>query len=352
MSRSTESDNKPFLSLCMIVRNEAERLERCLLSAKPFVDEMVVVDTGSEDETVAIAQGLGARVDFFEWVNDFAAARNYALSHVRGEWILVLDADEELVLTDRRGFEVLRGWSDVVVGLVSRAESDWSEDMVLGGWHPRVFRNRRGAYYARRYHEQLSFADLPQPPSQILSSVTIVHYGNSDPAHLKEKTLTRDIPILEAIRAEDGLNFWLLDCLGRNYLTVEREDLAQGCYEEALERLTPYLLGGERPAEFYWVPTLIHFLALQCWDNGDLEMTRLLCQRGLEWCPNHVPLNFLAGQLLVEFGLPLGAIAYFERCVQLGESQSFYHQEPFVRSLLDEQPQAAIRAAQASLKRF
>jgi glycosyltransferase involved in cell wall biosynthesis len=335
----------------MIVRNEAERLERCLLSAKPFVDEMVVVDTGSEDGTVEIAKRLGARIDFFTWINDFSAARNYALSLVRGEWILILDADEVLVMTNANGFESLRDWSEIVVGLVSRTESHLLEDAVLGGWHTRVFRNRPGVCYVRRYHEQLCFADLPQPPSRVLSGISIIHYGNSDPVQLREKTLRRDIPILESIRAEEGLSLWLLDCLGRNYLAVERDDLAQGCYEEALDRLMPHLLGGERTTEFYWVTTLIHFLALQCWDNGDLEMVRLLCQRGLEWCPNHVPLTFLAGELLLEFGFPLGAIAYFERCIQLGQTQDFYGGEPFVRSLLDEQPQEAIQKAQAILNR-
>lgn len=85
-----------MLSLSMIVRDEAERLAACLRSVQGFVDEMVVVDTGSCDDTVAIAEGLGATVHRIDWPGDFAPARNQALQWVSGDWVLVLDADEQL----------------------------------------------------------------------------------------------------------------------------------------------------------------------------------------------------------------------------------------------------------------
>lgn len=84
------------ISLCMIVRNEADTIERCLRSAAPAVDELIVVDTGSTDDTVRIARRYGAVVFSAEWEDDFAAARNVGLERATGDWILVLDADEEL----------------------------------------------------------------------------------------------------------------------------------------------------------------------------------------------------------------------------------------------------------------
>ena len=86
----------PKLTLCMIVRNEAEVLERCLLSAQGLADEIVVVDTGSTDSTIEIAERLGARVEQFEWCDDFAAARNRSFDLAGGEYILWLDADDVL----------------------------------------------------------------------------------------------------------------------------------------------------------------------------------------------------------------------------------------------------------------
>jgi tetratricopeptide (TPR) repeat protein len=86
----------PTLALCMIVRDEEAMLPACLGSVAGVVDEIVVVDTGSTDGTVAIAEAAGARVYAHAWTDDFAEARNAALSHVTADWALVLDADERL----------------------------------------------------------------------------------------------------------------------------------------------------------------------------------------------------------------------------------------------------------------
>lgn len=93
------------LSLCMIVRNEAHMLGPCLFGIKPLVDEIIVIDTGSSDRTADVGRLFGAQVHAFEWCDDFAAARNFALSKASGQWILVLDADEAIAPSD---FETIR----------------------------------------------------------------------------------------------------------------------------------------------------------------------------------------------------------------------------------------------------
>jgi len=89
-----ETLNPGILSLCMIVKNEEAKIERSLLSIKPVVDEMIVVDTGSSDRTKDIARKLGAKVYDFPWTDDFSEARNFSLSKASCKWILILDADE------------------------------------------------------------------------------------------------------------------------------------------------------------------------------------------------------------------------------------------------------------------
>jgi len=88
------------LSLAMIVKNEEAHLGHCLASVRGLVDEVVVVDTGSSDGTVAVARGAGATVSTFPWTGDFAAARNASLDRATGDWVLVLDADEAVDALD------------------------------------------------------------------------------------------------------------------------------------------------------------------------------------------------------------------------------------------------------------
>lgn len=92
-----ESVSTPKISLCMIVKDEAAVLPRCLKSVQDVADETIVVDTGSTDRTVEVAQQFGATVYHHPWTDDFAEARNESLRHAQGDWILVLDADEALI---------------------------------------------------------------------------------------------------------------------------------------------------------------------------------------------------------------------------------------------------------------
>ena len=104
-----------MLSLSMIVRDEEARLGECLRSVQGFADEMVVVDTGSTDATVAIAEAAGARVEQIPWPGDFAPARNQALEFLNGDWVLVLDADEQLRPEAIPALKALMAQPDVLV---------------------------------------------------------------------------------------------------------------------------------------------------------------------------------------------------------------------------------------------
>jgi glycosyltransferase involved in cell wall biosynthesis len=334
------------ISLCMIVKNESAHLARCLTSAQLYVDEIVVVDTGSQDDTMAIAQQFGAKLDNFAWCDDFSAARNYALTKVSGEWILHLDADEELVVEHPDFRQQLSERSQVLAYAIQRTDlTPFQSPVMLGGFHIRLFRNLPEFRYTNRYHEQLRYHGDRAPVFEPLNGLEILHHGNSDAAAVRRKTLNRDIPILESIRASEGLNFWLLDCLARNYLHTEQVEQAESCYNEAADRLFPHLLSGEKPEDAYWLPTLMHFLASEARDRQDFESARLLCQRGLEWFPTHIPLTYLSGEMLLDFGFPWGAIAYFQRCLDLGQSGQFYALEPFPQSLMTIDPACAIGAA-------
>jgi len=142
------------IELVMIVRDEARCLERCLASARPWVDGIVVLDTGSVDATVEIARHHGARVEHFAWIDDFAAARNAALAASDAPWRLVLDADE-WIAEGGAALAALRGRAADFIGQVRVASLfDASRGAVdeAPSWLSRVL--PRGVSYVGRIHEQ------------------------------------------------------------------------------------------------------------------------------------------------------------------------------------------------------
>ncbi|MEC8932277.1 MAG: glycosyltransferase, partial [Candidatus Latescibacterota bacterium] len=121
------------LSLCMIARDEADFLDRCLASVKGLVDEIVVVDTGSQDQTKAVARRHGARLFSLEWTGDFSVARNAALERARGQWILILDCDETLARRDHDTLRLLLR-SDVA-DAYRITTRNYSSDAGRAEWH-------------------------------------------------------------------------------------------------------------------------------------------------------------------------------------------------------------------------
>ena len=171
----------PDVSFCLIACNEEVRLEQCLGSVREFCRELLVIDTGSNDNTAARARELGADVRSFEWTDDFAEARNYGLSHLTGEWVLMLDADEHLLpraITDIK--EQLKNPDHLVINLLRRevgaVQSPWS--LVS-----RLFRRHPDIRFERPYHAMVDDSVerllLREPHWQIhdLHTPAIAHEG-------------------------------------------------------------------------------------------------------------------------------------------------------------------------------
>ena len=124
------------ISACVIAKNEAENLPRWLKSAQGFADEMIVVDTGSSDETAAIAAKAGARVYSFQWRDDFSAAKNFALDLATGDWVVFTDADEyfteESVPRVRPLIEEYDGRKELAGFIVQLVNIDMDTGVLLG----------------------------------------------------------------------------------------------------------------------------------------------------------------------------------------------------------------------------
>jgi tetratricopeptide (TPR) repeat protein len=192
--------NECILSVCMIVKNEAANLAKCLRSIRPVADEIIIVDTGSTDHTKDIAVIFDAKTYDFEWVDDFAKAKNFAISKACGEWILSLDADEAISSLDYAALRSLvdktsprsAAYSIVTRNYINRVNAvGWSPndgkyiDEEAGyGWIPsekvRLFPNHAAIRFEYPVHEMVEPA-LERLEIEIRSChIPVHHYGKLD----------------------------------------------------------------------------------------------------------------------------------------------------------------------------
>lgn len=140
------------ISLCFICKNEEKTLGKCLDTVGHLVDEVIVVDTGSTDDTKRIAATYGCKIYDFEWIDDFAAARNYAFSKATSDYIFWLDADDVLLEVDREKFSKLKETLDTSVDAVSMAYALTSD---VSGRRNRLVNRKRGFRWIGAVHEYL-----------------------------------------------------------------------------------------------------------------------------------------------------------------------------------------------------
>jgi len=225
------------ISLCMIVRDEEQRLARCLASVAGVADELVVCDTGSSDRTRDVARAAGARLVEEPWNDDFAAARNRSLAEARGDWILVLDADEVLVPEGAR--ERLQAFAAAAARLplhggqleLENRTADGRSRILLTRFFPRL----PGLRYVRRIHEQLVHADRPVPGRP--TGVRALHDGYQPRALAERGKLARNEALLRAQLADDPSDGYDWYQLGRTLEAGQRFAEALEAYERAVERV-------------------------------------------------------------------------------------------------------------------
>ncbi len=292
----------PTLSLCLIARDEASLLPGCLASVAEVVDQIVVVDTGSIDDTVALARAAGAVVVDSPWQDDFAHARNASLAAATGDYVLVLDADERLAPGASAALrQALSGGLDCGMLPLHNADSLDAQpaDVVAGRARhgepvllPRLFRRTPDLAYTGAVHESVAGWLTAQPRKVVTVPAALVHYGY--------------VPEIREARDKDARNLRLLekrcaaepdDPVARGYLA--RELLRAGDTERALvEAQAGWAAveqaldaGGPRPT----FVSLASLLAHTHITRGELAEATWVLSQALAWGGMHPNLDLLQG---------------------------------------------------------
>jgi glycosyltransferase involved in cell wall biosynthesis len=226
------------LSFCTIVKNEERNLARCLDSVRDLAGELIVVDTGSTDGTLEVAAGYGARVAAFDFTRvDFAAARNHAIAHASGRWILMLDADESLDGASARTIEDLVALDENAGYFLERHNHATDAASPTVDYVVRLFPNRPDYRYHGRVHETIDASILAGGGRLRKSEIRIDHNFAADREARRRKNHWYIEILKEEIAADPG-DWSRLDFLAAEYHQLEMFDEATEIAER-LARLRP-----------------------------------------------------------------------------------------------------------------
>jgi glycosyltransferase involved in cell wall biosynthesis len=310
------------VSLCMIVKDEEAMLPRCLAAVADHVDELIVVDTGSTDRTVEIAESFGATILHHAWDGDFAAARNVGLDVATSDWLMYLDADEVLVEGDGPRLRELLGrtWREGFWLTETNHVGEMEDGAAVAHNALRLFKNRPEYRFEGRVHEQFAHR-LPSLPERMEpSSVRVDHYGYLGAVRDSKEKSRRNLELLERQIAE-GVDTPFL------HFNLGSERAASGDVPGSLvhlQRAWSMLETDPERLEYGFFPSLSSrwIKAL----NGNHRFDEALAAGDvvLELLPGFT--DVVLEQALAHRGRGdlATAIAFFERCIEMGDAPSKY----------------------------
>ncbi|QDR82549.1 tetratricopeptide repeat-containing glycosyltransferase family 2 protein [Sporomusa termitida] len=306
---------QPRISLAMIVRNEASRLAGCLECVRQAVDEIVIVDTGSSDATLQIARTYTPKVYSYRWQDDFAAARNYAIEQTTGDWVLSLDADEQLSVApgDLQALISRPGYTAFCLPLhaLKAGNEGYEYDRYI------VLRLFRQHYrFTGPVHEYV-LIDTPQTIGHAWSPVI---WHQAVPASERNSRRGRNIRLLKTALARTSPAPCLHYYLGAEWLGLNRIELAIPALQTALRQLSATQV-------MFRSPAVRHLIS--CYrQSAKLAAATRLCLEESERYPEYGDL-FFDGAVLFELqGEYTLAMKWLQEAIRLGPPPlAFFHTE-------------------------
>lgn len=298
-----------MISLCIIVKNEEENIEKCLLSAEKYVDEIVIVDTGSSDNTKKIAQKYTDKIYDYKWCGDFSKARNFSISKSSNDWILVLDADE--YITDYSIKNINNFISDdkneKIVGRIERVNITESKA------HGKKYKERIERLFNKKYfkyegiiHEQI--VPVNKFENMVPVDITINHIGYMESELKKKDKLQRNLDMLNKAIRINSKDPYLYFQMGKTYYVMKNYNDSILNFEKAIS-FKPDL-------KFEYVEDLIETYGYALINSGKYgESLKIL--NYLDFYKNSADFNFLAGLIYMNNAKFKLAVESFYRCTKL-----------------------------------
>lgn len=290
------------ISVCIITKNEAETLQKCLEALKPYPFEIVVTDTGSTDNSPEIARQYTDRVYEFTWINDFSAARNFCISRASHNTILSLDTDEFLRPLD---------WDALQKALEAHPKSLGAIELfsyfdVEGETRRQVVRlerlfNRRYYQFINPVHEVLVPTGRMNPSSYD-APVSVDHVGYQGSKEKLREKAERDIALIQSEIAADPENPYLHFQLGQSYMMMRDHENALFWFREAMKR-------HPMPGADYTLALLCNYAGILLDENQVEEAANVLSYR--ESFADNKDFLCLSGRIYLRMGQPLKALPEF-----------------------------------------
>lgn len=307
-----------LISLCMIVKNEENNITRSLESVKSLVDEMVIIDTGSEDKTVEKAKEFGAIIHYFPWQNDFSAARNYALTKAKGQWILFLDADEVLGKINANKFrKYLKVAKEEGFYLTFINYQGSNQGEFLKTYGLRLYRNNYLYKYEGKIHEQILPAIKRAKPQALISwsQLMIYHYGYLEREFKEKNKSARNLEILlsESPMVKKSA-FYCLN-IAMEYLRIGNFSEAEVKLKEGWKKVNT--------KESFAHLMLLKLIACLHWQKKNSQAIDF-CKLGLKLYPDYPDIYYYYAICLVKASDLLSARKVLLEGLSIGESSKKY----------------------------
>lgn len=313
-------DQSPLLSVCMIVKDEEKTIARCLESIRGITEDIIIVDTGSKDQTKEICDSLGVHTIDFLWTESFAEARNFGLEKATGKFILWIDADEVLEVEDLPLFlQTLRETDQnlLLIPLVNFVGSEPDENNAYLFASHRLLRTSENFRFHGCIHERLDLSGYSGPVAKDIElPVRILHYGYLDNVVEVKNKSARNLQMLELERNSPEYSPWTDYHAASEYYRQKNYEKA---FAYANAAIGFFIKKGQLPSSLVY--KLKYDILLT---GGSYDEAWPGIEKAIEIYPDYADLWFYKGLILLAQKKYEKATRAFNRCIMVGDGGAGY----------------------------